>query len=294
VAGVDADGTAEPDRPTLPPPGSGGRRRRWALAVVAAVLVVAAVTVGILVARDTGSPEPAADGPPSTRAPSSTANDSPQGIQPDVTYDVRSAIDTTPELATKLADTAAIFAPLGKDLPLLPSSGVIQLERTPATLRYKAYNQSPNGSCRVFTSRPVTVTGLWGRVVSPPNALMSTTVIRFATVAQASEAFIAFSLEQRPGPSECKGFGPGGVGVADYSELDVHHQDVTLTGLPDGARYNVWVAPAAAGYPYAFAMTGIVQHDRTLVLFVLGTTSNAGPPDPATASAVLGNILARV
>ena len=176
---------------------------------------------------------------------------------------------------------------------MLPSN-LLKLKRTPATLRYQAFNPAGTPGCAGFMSRPVTVTGIWDRLTTWRDLLASTTVIDFATAAQADEAFVAFSLGQSPSSDECTGFNDD-FGVKDHDQLDVTHQDPPLVGLPDGLRYNVWLKPAGAEYPqYRFGLAGVVQRDRTLVLFGVLSTAEVGPPDVAATSAVLGNVLSRL
>jgi hypothetical protein len=271
------------------------RRGTWLLAIAAAVVVL---VIGIVLARGgSGDDGPAGrDLATSTSAPrhtTTTAGSSIGGVQPGVDYDVHGVANTSPSLDTALADSGAVFAPLGGTSSSLPSTATLQLQRTPATLRYEAYNAAPNAGCKAFLSRPVTITGTWGRLVVPkPGVLASVTVVNLQKRAQADEAFVSFSLGQGPTRSECSGFNVGGSGVADYLKLDVRHQDPQLDGLPEDLRYNVWLSPAGPQYPqYSYGLAGVIQRNRTVVLFGFVTKD---PPDVKAATQVLNNVLDRI
>jgi hypothetical protein len=215
------------------------------------------------------------------------------GIQPDVTYDAPGVEDTSPQLEAALEDTAAIFAPLSTTAQVIDSNR-FNIGRTPAVVRYQAFNQARTPECMGFMSRPVTVTGLWERAVAPdPNSFAIATVLEFETEAMADEAFIAFSTEQGPTSDECRGFAEP-FGVEDYDELDVVHRDPALVAVPAGTRYNSWLRPTVDNPGYQYGLAAIAQQDRTLVLLGVLTTAAAGPADPDTAGQTMANLLARV
>ncbi len=295
------DGGAVVDLTTDRPARPGRRRGGWLLAVAAAVVVLGVAVAVVRTADDgvTANRSTSTMQRPPTTAPAhttTTAGSNTPGVQPGVIYDVPGVANTSPSLDRELADAGAIFAPFGANPTVLPSNATLQLERTPATLRYEAYNPAPNAGCKAFLSRPVTVTGTWGRLVTPnPESLFNITVINLRTRAQAAEAYVTFSLGQSPTLTECSGFNPGGSGVADYSKLDVRHQDPQLDDLPEDLRYNAWLRPAGPDFPqYAYGLAGVIQRGRTLVLFGVVTTKEAGPPDPRTTTQVLNNVLDRI
>jgi hypothetical protein len=219
----------------------------------------------------------------------------PYGLQPDVTYDVRDAPDTTPGISEALSDIGAIAAPLGTATGTLEGK-VFDIGRTPATLRYRTFHPRWLAGCKGFTTRPLTLVGRWHKVFqTDADTLVSLAVLDFAEEEQADEAYVALSIGQGPPVEECTGFDEG-WGVADRSELDIDHQDAPLLGLDKTARFNTFQSQGASpDFPmYLHSFTGVVQRDATLIAFAVLSTAQRGPADPAPVAAMLDNVLARL
>lgn len=316
-AGGDGSGGAYPDGPqvdgpTLEPPRR-GRNRRALAGLSAAVLLVAGAAVAFVATSgdsDAGdgpaasvlaeevAPDPSAGTGANDGTAPVTTGSATAGIQRDtIDYDLPDVEDESPRLDTALQDTSAIFGPLDPagpptvvEIPQLP------VDRTPARLQYEAYNQAKTPECRAFLSRELVLTGLWVRVATTSQtSMVNTVVLAFEDEEMASEALVSFSLEQGPTTGECRGFRDGGSGVLDYDELDIVHRDPPLVGLPAGTRYNSWLRLAEpVGDVHAFSLNTVSQRDRFLVLYTHLTTKETGPPDPATASGVIADVLSRL
>ena len=298
----------EPDRPTIPPDAdaaeAGGAdrpgRRRLLVGAVVSLVVAAVVGGGALLLRDPDgvasaptSTDPIADGNTSTTY--LDVDEQPYGLQPRVTYDVRNAPDTTPGLNEALSDIDAIAAPLGTPTGALEGK-VFDIGRTPATLRYRTFHPRWLPGCKGFTTNPITLVGRWHKMFqTDADTLVSLAVLDFATEEQADEAYVALSIGQGPPVEDCTGFNEG-WGVADWSELDIDHQDASLLGLDKTARFNNFQSQGSTPeFPmYLNSFTGVVQRDATLIAFAVLTTARKGPTDPAPVAAMLDNVLSRL
>ena len=222
-------------------------------------------------------------------------NEQPYGLQPDVTYDVRDAPDTTPGITEALSDIEAIAAPLGTASGTVEGK-VFDIGRTPATLRYRTFHPRWLTNCMGFTTSPLTLVGRLHKMFqTDADTLVSLAVLDFATEEDADEAYVALSIGQGPPADDCTGFNEG-WGVEDRSEIDIDHQDASLLGLDKAARFNTFQSqgssPEFPMYPYSF--TGVVQRDATLIAFAVLTTAQKGPTDAAPVTAMLDNVLDRL
>ena len=267
------------------------RRRpsRQAVTIAGALLGVAVVLlVGALALTRNSDTATATDASNTTTTlPSSAIG----GIQPKVVYDPPGAKDTSAAMAASLNDTNAILAPLGP-APVVVGSLAFNLQRTPATLHYQAFNPNGSTNCGGFMSRAVTIEGLWQRDVTyGPGSAAKINVIQFSSESEAHEAFVGFSVEQGPIGPECSGM-KRKFGVADYNKLDVRHEDPELPGLPDGTRQNAWLLPVTGKVPgYDFALATVAQKGKFVVLLGVIKSAAAGTPDAAGTGAVIANIL---
>jgi hypothetical protein len=293
---------------TVPPPGStihpitdgrGPRRgMRSGLLVAGAAIVVLAIGAVIVLSRGSdGEAAPTSTSTTTTVAPTpgvEERGDEAPGLQPDVTYAVEDAADTTPALDQALADLDAIAAPIGGAEQSVEGD-LFKIASTPATVRYKTYHERTPPYCVGFMSRPMTVTGQWSRLWAPdPATFVSLVVLDFDETSEADEAYVALSLGQQPDADECFGFRKE-WGVEDYDQLDIRRSDVPLVGLTDATRSNTFLRPAGPDYPgYLYSVAGIVQRDTTLVVFVVLTKPERQQIDPAALSQFLGNVLARL
>ncbi|UDY34779.1 protein kinase [Dermatobacter hominis] len=293
-AGPDEDTPAGEWAGTEPP-----RRARgcWPILLFsAAMIAIGALGIVALLARDTDeapTTTAAADGP-TTTAFVETGNE-PNGLQPDVTYDVPGSTDETPRLDAALADIGAITQPLG-EVTSVQDNKLFTIDSTPATLRYRTFHPRDLPACRGFLSRPMTVTGQWSKLVQlGPDTVAVLTALRFEDADQAHEAFVALSIGQGPPAKDCSGFKPD-WGVDDYDDLDIVHRDVELPDLRGTTGLNTFVGQGATqDFPmYTYSTAGAIQRDATVVAFAVLGTPAAGQVETAPLTQVLNNVLDRL
>ena len=195
------------------------------------------------------------------------------GVQPDVTYDVSGEGDASPDLDRRL-DAGTLLGPLGLagDEIVLPPLG---LSRLPAVVRYQAFNQAQSPECVGFMSRPLRITGSWGRAMIGDRSRAAVMVLRFATPDNARDAFLGLSLEQGARAEECTGFARP-YGVQSWKAADVSYQTPPLP-LPDDLRYNS-TQRVLVGDPsgYTSAFSSIVRDGTDVV--VLSVHTSGTPP----------------
>jgi serine/threonine protein kinase len=288
-----------------PPPGSadvpitdGASRRRGprsALLVAVAAVVILAVGTVVLLSRDSDRDLAMGATTTSTTTTEAPPNSQYPAVQPDVTFNVPDASNTTPALEQALTDLDTIAAPIGGARDVIVNTALLVDGTTPAKLRYKSYHEKAPPYCAGFLTNPLTLTGQWGRLWAPEaGSFVALTVYDFADAQQAREGFVALALGQQPPADECHGFREK-WGVEDYGQLDISSTDVPLPGLEKSAHYTTFLRPAGPAYPaYLSAQAGVVQQDATLVVFVVMTTAERGQVDPAAIAQFLNNVLARL
>ena len=303
AASIRSGGMAGDVAQTIPPPAPGRPRTAWALTTVAVVLVLLVLgAIALLLARSGPETSTAAPAPSSTETTTTTTTvprastvtvlpdrkTAIPGLQPDVSYDVKSdrLSDTSQVLLSKLGDGRSTLAPLAP--PGSPVSvvevGLPIVQRFPAEGSWLAFNTVDNPTCIGFMTDRFVVRGMWDKLAVYDGGQGGLRVLQFATPEQAHQMFMAWSLEQGADPGDCTGFAQP-FGLADPATATVTHQDPPIDLGPD-TTVNTWLQPPPPGSPeFTSVRTYLAQRGDLLLSGAIG--SKAAPPDVAAMTSML-------
>ena len=195
-------------------------------------------------------------------------------------------------MSTELGDGSALLGNVAAGVIVSDESGYF-LPKTPAVVRWQAFNPANPANCTGFMSRPVEVRGLWLKAGVWNSNRVLARVVQFSKASEAHEAFVAWSLERGVSGSDCTGFATP-FGVADYAHFDVKHRGLDLPGMPAGVPYNSWsdvTAPNSEGTINSFG--AIVQKGDTVVLAIVSYAAGA-TPDLRAVGALTAGITNRI